>query len=328
MPLTAAQLRARYAQLKKEEEERELAEQAERRRQEDERKRRVAAEEAVIRRQIAEAEEAEKRAVEQKRVAEEQRRLAEEQKRLAEEQKSVAERKRHTAAATPRESSFRLKIFILSTFVDTEICAGDEDDPLYLPSEPEKGKGKVKEGYTAMGGDARCPACVDKDQVCEVDVQAVKRWKEGVAKGKMYTKAPARTACRRCQRNKYKCLLPATTGLRKRLREQEPDSPSSQPAKKPRVAEQVEEVGDFGSSLAPILQLLTKIGKQLHKGVEEDRRATIALERIAGLLETRWPVTKGAEEGAGAEENEEEKATDKEDVVMGGTGEAGDTIEQ
>lgn len=157
-------------------------------------------------------------------------------------------------------------------------------------------------GYTVKVGNERCTTCIDKHKVCEVDSQAIASWRAGVAAGKKYSKAPRGVACRVCRFGRYKCNLPETLGLRRRL------------AKKPRVAEDLGGVGD-GSLLEPILHLLTKMGKQIQKGVVEDRRSVAALERIATLLESRWRETDAADEDEVAG-NEGALATEKE----GGTG--------
>ena len=186
------------------------------------------------------------------------------------------------------------------------------------------------QGYTAKVGSDRCTSCIEKDKVCEVDSQAIARWRAGVLAGKKYSKAPRGIKCWACRdsRSRYKCTLPETSDLRKRVLEGDEEGPA---AKKPRVEEDLGGVGD-GSFLEPLLHLLTKLGKQVQKGVEEDRRSAAALERIATLLESRWRESDTADEDEVAGD-EGAVATEKEGGTGGAQDEevretAGDAMEQ
>ena len=66
--------------------------------------------------------------------------------------------------------------------------------------------------------DEACMACQNAARECMVDVDAIRKWREDVRKGKVVGKAPARTSCQACLAGKRLCNLPATAAMREAMK--------------------------------------------------------------------------------------------------------------
>ena len=66
--------------------------------------------------------------------------------------------------------------------------------------------------------DEACVACQNAARECMVDVDAIRKWREDVRKGKVVGKAPARTSCQACLAGKRLCNLPATAAMREAMK--------------------------------------------------------------------------------------------------------------
>ena len=95
----------------------------------------------------------------------------------------------------------------------------------------EKGKGKEKEtgkkekrkkkedGWSIVGGAARCSACQCDSSSCKINVGAIEKWREDVRAGKVFGRTPTNTGCKKCLEDRRKrCELPATEEMRKAMR--------------------------------------------------------------------------------------------------------------
>ena len=61
--------------------------------------------------------------------------------------------------------------------------------------------------------DRGCEACKKANVDCEVDWKPISEWRKIVELGRVPTRAPAGTGCKRCQSKKHSCFLPATKAL-------------------------------------------------------------------------------------------------------------------
>ena len=62
--------------------------------------------------------------------------------------------------------------------------------------------------------DRACEACKKAKVDCDVDWKSISEWRKMVELGRVPTRAPAGTGCKRCQSKKHSCFLPATKALR------------------------------------------------------------------------------------------------------------------
>ena len=79
-----------------------------------------------------------------------------------------------------------------------------------------KGKGKARQ-LVEWTGSQRCVLCVSHNVGCWVDVVAVKKWKEAVARGVEVKRTPLGTLCNECAVKKQKCFLPKLARERRLL---------------------------------------------------------------------------------------------------------------
>ena len=66
--------------------------------------------------------------------------------------------------------------------------------------------------------DEACVACQNAARECMVDVDAIRKWREDVRKGKVVGQAPASTSCQACLAGKRLCNLPATAAMREAMK--------------------------------------------------------------------------------------------------------------
>lgn len=180
----------------------------------------------------------------------------------------------------------------------------EEEDPSYKPSDDEpvgskpQAKGKGRElVWTALEGDERCAACIGKGSgPCRVEMDVVQKWKEDLAAGKTFKRAPTGTVCEGCRGKKQSCFLPQVKGrpegaeLKRKRAESVADeagpvaggSKEGAPpaAKRARVRAEV-----IPAWVEEMKRMGNKIGKELRNGRRETKRVADAQERIALALE-------------------------------------------
>ena len=77
-----------------------------------------------------------------------------------------------------------------------------------------KGKARVTNRGTELTGKDRCQGCETKNKTCFVDLEAIGKWEEDVAAGKVIGRTPRGVACKECRRLKQGCILPRTQEMR------------------------------------------------------------------------------------------------------------------
>jgi hypothetical protein len=109
-----------------------------------------------------------------------------------------------------------------------------EEVPVGAPQRPGK--------WRALGGEARCEGCVRKQLVaCWINDEAIDKWAEGVAAGKVYNKAPPGIACEECRQKRHLCVLSKTEKLRAALQPAAEGSRAAEKRRREDVADDDEE---------------------------------------------------------------------------------------
>lgn len=75
--------------------------------------------------------------------------------------------------------------------------------------------GTSDDGWVYVEGQRRCEACVRDGVHCRIDLEAIEIWRLDVKNGKIFTRNPAHTNCRRCTEKKTNCILPDTEYMRR-----------------------------------------------------------------------------------------------------------------